>query len=152
MNENKFYKFIQEYAIPHNFEVVRNRLSGFYFIAREAQEEKIDEELQELFEASSHFTSALATWIIYQMGDELFLAFYEEYIKNTYESEMTDVLLAKCTLLSINRELMAEKHLPPWYTKAHLCNLLQYVAECKSDIYLHIKAKIRYNSLRNDWK
>lgn len=148
MNEISFYKFLKNYAIPENWQVIKAKNKDYEYITPHSQEKKIKEEQLEYF-ATNRKSSIIALFFIYFLTDDLFVAFYEEYIKDTKMSELADVVLSKCTYMALIASYMENKDIPIWYIANHIENL--HINVLKRGIKLHIKAKIKYNNLRKDW-
>ena len=151
MKEKAFYNFIRYYVFPRHIEIMQKR-QWMRRVNVAEQAEKVDEELNEFLGATKS-APGLLTFITYHLADDLFVELYQEFIKDTKESEMADVILAKCYLMYIEiwptPVCFPEIH-PIWFIDQYFENIVKLSSGIKN-IKLHLKAKMRYNSLRKDW-
>jgi hypothetical protein len=150
MKEIQFYKFIRDYVFQRHVDIMQRRqwLRCIRKPTATEQAIKVDEELNEFLDAKEH-APRLMTHMVYNLKDDLFIELYRDFIKDTKESELADVILAKCYLMFLLKK-ESLKFCPIWFVEGHFDNIYRLSIGFK-DIKLHLKAKMRYNKLRQDW-
>src|SRR5574344_437209 len=128
-------KYIQKKMAPY--------LDG---VTIEQQIDKVEEEKIELGQSlgSGQFCFYSIRALLFIMFNKHFVELYELYIKNKYESERADLLIASCSLNYL-------------CNGSGVCN--NYELEDLFDLFvtdttdfLHLIMKLRYNMKRKDWK
>ena len=112
----------------------------------EQQIAKVEEEEREVKSClgNSYFCFYSIPVLLYIFFSRFFIELYEKYIKDRYESEVADFVIANCSLNYIcNGSDVCNQREIEGIIDLYIQNLTDFI---------HVMMKLRYNMKRKDWK